>query len=82
MSDDKQRDKAIFAVTVEDLQGEAVKRIGRKLSFDELYTAKKCVECGLSSCIDITLRAAIDEAVRLNHKKGLSKRKNTENQAY
>jgi len=82
MDDDKQGDKAIFTVTVEDLQSEALKRMGRKLNFDELHTAKKCIECGLSSCIDITLRAAIDEAVRLNHKKGLSKRKSTESQSY
>lgn len=59
-----QNDQEIFAVAVDDLQNEAINRIGRKLTEDELYTAKKCVEFGLSSCIDITLRAAIDEAVK------------------
>jgi len=44
-----QNDQEIFAVAVDDLQNEA---------------AKKCVESGLSSCIDITLRAAIDEAAK------------------
>lgn len=58
-----QNDQEIFAVAVDDLQNEAINRIGRKLTDDELHTAKKCVESGLSSCIDITLRAAIDEAV-------------------
>ncbi|MFH0796445.1 MAG: hypothetical protein V2A65_05230 [Candidatus Omnitrophota bacterium] len=72
-----QDDQEIYAVAVNDLQNEAINRIGRKLSEDEMYTAKKCVECGLSSCIDITLRAAIDEAVRLNYQKSLPKRKNT-----
>lgn len=71
-------DQEIYSVAVNDLQNEAIDRIGRKLSEDELRTAKKCVECGLSSCIDITLRAAIDEAVRLNYQKSMSKRKNTE----
>lgn len=74
-----QDDQKVFAVAVNDLQNEAINRIGRKLSEDELYTAKKCVEWGLSSCIDITLRVAIDEAVRLNYQKSLPKRKNAGN---
>lgn len=63
--DNNKNNEIIFSVTVENLQNEAIARIGRKLTEDELYTAKKCVESGLSSCIDIILRAAIDEAVRL-----------------
>ncbi|OHB39031.1 MAG: hypothetical protein A2060_05005 [Planctomycetes bacterium GWA2_50_13] len=59
-----QNDQEIFAVAVDDLQNEAINRIGRKLTEGELCTAKKCVESGLSSCIDITLRAAIDEAAK------------------
>jgi hypothetical protein len=69
-----QDDQKIYAVAVNDLQNEAINRIGRKLSEGELHTAKKCVECGLSSCIDITLRAAIDEAVRLNYQKKFVKK--------
>ena len=57
----------IYPITVGDLQSDAVKRIGRTLNDDELYTAKKCVECGLSFVMDITLKAAIEEAVNKNH---------------
>lgn len=54
--------EVIYPITVEDLQNEAVNRIGRKLIDDELHTAKKCIEWGLSSVIDITMKAAIEEA--------------------
>lgn len=62
-----QNNQEIFAVAIDDLQNEAIGRLGRKLTEDELCIAKKCVECGLSSCIDITLRSAIDEAIRLSN---------------
>lgn len=57
------RDEIIFSVTVEDLQNEAVNRIGRKLSEDELYTAKKGIESGLSFDIETVFQTAVDEAV-------------------
>lgn len=58
--------KIIYPITIGDLQDEAVRIIGRKLNDDELYTAKKCIECGLSSIVDITLKSAIEEAVDKN----------------
>ena len=58
--------QVIYPVTIEDLQNNAIRRIGRKLNDNELYTAKKCVECGLSSIMDITLKSAIEEAVDKN----------------
>ena len=58
--------EAIYPITVGDLQNDAVRRIGRKLNDDELHTARKCVEWGLSSIVDITLRSAIEEAVDKN----------------
>lgn len=57
------RDEIIFSVTVEDLQNEAVNRIGRKLSEDELYTAKKGIKSGLSFDIETVFQTAVDEAV-------------------
>lgn len=64
----EQNNEIIYPITVEDLQNEAISRIGRKLTDDELYTAKKCIEWGLSAVIDITMKAAIEEAVAKNRK--------------
>ncbi len=64
----KQNSEVIYPVTIGDLQEDAIKRIGRKLTNDELYTAKKCVESGLSCVVDITLKAAIEEAIDKNSK--------------
>lgn len=61
--------KVIYPITVGDLQDDAVRRIGRKLNNGELHTAKKCVEWGLSSVVDITLKSAIEEAVEKNSKR-------------
>ena len=59
-----QDDQEIFTVTIDNLQNEAINRIGRKLTDDELYTAKKGIESGLSFDIDTVMKAAIDEAIK------------------
>ena len=62
----KQKTEVIYPITIGDLQDDAVRRIGRELTDDELYVAKKCVESGLSCIMDITLKAAIEEAMDKN----------------
>ncbi len=62
----KQKAEVIYPITIGDLQNDAIKRIGRELTDDELHIAKKCVESGLSFVMDITLKAAIEEAVDKN----------------
>lgn len=68
MNNDKRSDKEIFAVTIKDLQKEAINRIGRKLNDDELYTAQKEIQDGLSFGIDTVIGAAIKGAVECYRK--------------
>lgn len=63
----KQNTKVIYLITIDDLQNDAIKRIGRKLIDDELYTAEKCVRSGISFVMDITLKSAIETAVNRNY---------------
>ena len=62
---DNQNNEIIFSVTVEELQDEAIRRIGRKLTDDELHYAKKGIESGFSSGFITIFDAAIDEAVKI-----------------
>lgn len=55
--------KVIFSVTEEDLQKEAVTRIGRQLTDDEFHVASKGMDWGLSFDIETVFASAIDEAV-------------------
>lgn len=56
-------ENVIFAIRVKDLQNEAIQRIGRKLTEDELYRTSKGIESGLSFDIDAVFETAIDESV-------------------
>jgi len=47
-----QNKKILFSVITEELQQEAECHIGRRLTEDELHTAAKCIESGLSFGLD------------------------------
>ena len=68
MYDHNNNCKLVFSVTLEDLQEEAKRLIGRELNDDEALTATDCIDWGLSTSIFIVFSAAIRHAVSANKK--------------
>jgi hypothetical protein len=58
-------DKIIFSVTEDELQFEAERIIGRRLTDDELAYASKGIEWGLGTGIGIVFDTAIKQSVIL-----------------
>ncbi len=55
--------EAIFSISVEDLQHEALNVTGRKLTDKELRVAVKGINEGLSFDIDTVFKTAIEEVI-------------------
>lgn len=53
----------VFAITKEDLQYEAKEKLGRELTEDEIYIAKKGLEMGLLTDIDTVYRTILTEMI-------------------
>ena len=47
-----EKDKLVFSITLEDLQSEALEKIGRTLTDEEILVAKKGLESGLLTDIN------------------------------
>ena len=54
----------IFQITEEDLQNEAMKRIGRQLDWEEIRQSKKWIEEGIGGLsLDITYNTIFTEMI-------------------
>jgi hypothetical protein len=53
----------VFSISKEDLQIEAYEQIGRLLSEDEIDTAKKMLEFGIHTSIDVVYQTIFFELV-------------------
>ncbi len=58
-----QDNEFVFAISLEDLQSEAIQKIGRELTDDEVEIAKKGLEYGLLTDIDTVYNAIFEEMI-------------------
>ncbi len=59
-----QTNKNIFAISIEDLQFHAKEKLGRELTEEEIFVAKKGLENGLLTSIDIIYSAIFSEIIK------------------
>lgn len=55
--------ESVFSITIEDLQAEALEKIGRVLNDEEIEVAKKGLMCGLMMDIDSVYYAIFNEMI-------------------
>lgn len=59
-----QATKNVFAISMEDLQFEAKEKLGRELTEEEVLVAKKGLENGLLTSIDIVYSTIFSEMIK------------------
>ena len=62
-TNNKDNEELVFAITLEDLQYEAMEKLGRKLTEEEIYIAKKGLESGLLFDIGTVYNAIFFEMI-------------------
>jgi len=58
-----QANEIIFAITKEDLQYEAIEKIGRQLTDEEMLIAKKAIAWGVGESIGIVYNTIFSEMI-------------------
>jgi len=53
----------VFCITLEDLQAEALEKLGRELNDEEIEAAKKGLMCGLMTDIDTVYNTIFFEMI-------------------
>ena len=56
--------KVLFSISEDDIQIEAEEKIGRKLTDDEMQIAKKSLEYGILTGIDIVYKTIMLEMIK------------------
>ncbi len=59
----QQQNDLVFSITLEELQSEALRNIGRTLTDKEVYIAKKGLESGLMTDIDTVYKTIFFEMI-------------------
>lgn len=54
----------VFAISIEDLQFEAIEKLGRELIEEEIIIVKKGLENGLLTFIDIVYKTIFSEMIK------------------
>lgn len=55
--------ECVFSITIDDLQAEALKKIGRELNDEEIEVAKKGLMWGLMTDIDTVYNTIFNEMI-------------------
>lgn len=59
-----QSNAILLSITVEDVQAEALDKIGRELTDDEIHIAKKGLESGLLTGIEVVYSTIFEEMIK------------------
>lgn len=57
------KDDIIYGITREDLQCEALEKMGRELTEEEIHIAKKGLDSGIGSSLDIVYETIFSEMI-------------------
>ena len=59
-----QANETLFAITREDLQNEAIEKMGRQLTDEEILVAKKSLEWAIGESIGIVYNTIFSEIIK------------------